>query len=431
MNISNESHSANKYYHILAAKLRKSLSPKRGITLNDILYYAVCINLFVYVVIKFLSRGAFESENLIGYGRILFISDFVLLAFMIFNYQLLSRLPSLVSLVFIWLLWMVTTCLLLFSYGTQDVVSALLEVSYCPLLFLLFFVSIRQKPERFHKTNIIFFLLLAFTVPLFILVLNFQNRLSVSTFSLLNDVYFLLLLLPWVLLYPKIQWKSIGILVIIIAVLLSMKRTALLSLVVALVIYFLLERIRVRRLIDGRFLFGVFAFAAIMLPLYSYIDTQTDSYLLSRISSSSDDKGSGRVDIYNEVIKLQNESNISSWVIGHGHNRVVKSTSEFVSAHNDWLEVLFDYGLVGLVLYSCFHLLLLRKILRLLKLRSYYGPPMAASYALFFLISLSSHLVIYSSYFSYLMAFWGSIFAISESGKTLRHQTDQFTRISS
>ncbi len=131
-----------------------------------------------------------------------------------------------------------------------------------------------------------------------------------------------------------------------------------------------------------------------------------------------DDRGSGRLDIYNEVIRLQSESDIYSWVLGHGHDTVRKFNtmegSEYLSAHNDWLEVLFDYGLPGLVLYFSIYFVLLYEIIHLLKRRSYLGPPMAASYALFIVISFSSHLVLYASYFAYLMAFWGSLWGFYE-----------------
>jgi O-antigen ligase len=431
MGMPNESHLSRKYEKVIGGNLHQVLTKKRSVSVNAFFFYAVFLGYFVYAWIMIHSNASFEPDVATGYLKILAFSDILILSFLGINYWLLRGLPSFAVLVFIWLFWMVTTCLLLFKYDISTVNYGLVQVLYCPLSFLFFFVLLKSNPALLSKINIIFLLLLAFIVPLLISEYNFREARLVDSFSVMNDIYYLILLLPWVLLYPKVQWKNIGIVVIIFVVLLAMKRTALFALVLALVVYFLSERIRVRKLIDWRFLVGICLFATIILPLYSYIDTQTNSSFSSRISSSLDDKGSGRLDIYKEVIKLQSESTIDSWVIGHGHNTVYKSTSNSMSAHNDWLEVLFDYGLVGLALYSCFHVLLLRKILHLLKQRSYYGPPMAASYCLFFMMSLSSHLVLYASYFSYLMAFWGTIFAISGRENSSLRRTDYFTRISS
>ena len=426
----NESHLSRKYEKNIGGNLRQVSAKKKGISVNAIFLYAVFLCYFFYAWIIIHSNASFEPDVATGYLKILAFCDMLILSFLGINYWLLRGLPSFAVLVFIWLFWMVTTCLLLFKYDISTFNYGLVQVIYCPLSFLFFFVLLKSNPALLSKINIVFLLLLAFIVPLFISEYNFREALLVDSFSVMNDIYYLILLLPWVLLYPKVQWKSIGILAIIFVVFLAMKRTALFALVLALVVYFLSERIRVRKLIDWRFLVGTCLFVAIILPLYSYIDTQTNSYFSSRISSSLDDKGSGRLDIYKEVIKLQSESTIDSWVIGHGHNTVYKSTSNSMSAHNDWLEVLFDYGLVGLALYSCFHVLLLRKILQLLKERSYYGPPMAASYCLFFMMSLSSHLVLYASYFAYLMAFWGSIFAISRCDNNGTRKFNGFSPIS-
>jgi hypothetical protein len=389
-----------------------------GLSLNSLFYYATFFLQFVYVYIKFFSHGAFESDDLFGYGRILALSDLIILFFLALNSRQLRRIPSFVFLICLWLCWVVITCIGLFSYGADAAILSILEVIYCPLLFLFFFVALRQKPELHRTTNILFLLLLAFCLPLFFLVANYQNMFLHNSFSSLNDVYFLLLLLPWVLLYPQILWKYVGIAVIMFAVLWSMKRTALFALVFALLTYFLSERIRERKVFDWRWMAGICLFAVISLQLYSYVEVKTDGFFLSRMSSILDDRGSGRLDIYSEVIRLQSESDIYSWVLGHGHDTVRKfntmEESEYMSAHNDWLEVLFDYGLPGFVLYCAIYFFLLYEIIHLLKRRSYLGPPMAASYALFIVISFSSHLVLYASYFAYLMAFWGSLWAFHE-----------------
>ena len=214
-----------------------------------------------------------------GYGRILALSDILILSFLVLNYRQLRRLPPFVFLICLWLFWVLITCIGLFNYGADAAILSILEVIYCPLLFLFFFVALRQKPDLLRTTNFLFLLLLAFCLPLFFLVANYQNMFLHNSFSSLNNVYYLLLLLPWVLLYPKIWGKYVGIAVIMFAVLWSMKRTALFAFVFALLTYFLSERIRVRKVFDWRWLVGICLFAAISFQFYSYVEVkQTGSF---------------------------------------------------------------------------------------------------------------------------------------------------------
>ena len=394
-----------------------------GKLLNSLAYWVTLFSLFVYVYIRFSSRGVGGSEELFGYGRILAVSDLVMLSYLGLNLPQFRRLSPMAFLICLWLIWVVITCAGLWGDGVDRVIFGLMEVSYCPLLFLFFYVVIRQKPDRHNTANAAFLLLLVFSAVLFLLVFRYQNMYLVRGAAVLNDVYYLLLLLPWVLLCPKALWKYAGIVLIAIIVLWSMKRTALLALTVALVVYFLSEKIRNRTLLDWRWLIVSCLFALISLQVYFYVDDQNEGFLSSRILSAADDGGSGRLDIYQEVFRLQRKSSIDEWLLGHGHDTVRKfntlQESEYLSAHNDWLEVMFDYGLPALALYCCLHFFLLSYTCRLLVKRSYYGPPMAASYILFFMLSLTSHLVLYASYFGYLMSFWGCICAINELETTM------------
>jgi O-antigen ligase len=134
---------------------------------------------------------------------------------------------------------------------------------------------------------------------------------------------------------------------------------------------------------------------------------------MSRFSSIAEDGGSGRSGIYREVLQIQAESDIWNWIIGNGYNTVAQKTSQLLSAHNDWQEVLYDYGLVGLFIYITLHLLLVQKIRSLVQSKNEYAPVLAMSYVMFLLMSLTSHLIIYPTYFLYLVALWGAIFAIT------------------
>lgn len=138
MNIPNESYLSRKKRDYLGRKLRQCYVKQKGVVVGDILYYATFLNLFASVGIVLISNGVIELETPSVYIRLLAISDFVILSFVVLNYRFLSRLPSFVALVLIWIFWMVTTCLLLLRYDTSVAVYGLVKVLYSPLLFLFF-----------------------------------------------------------------------------------------------------------------------------------------------------------------------------------------------------------------------------------------------------------------------------------------------------
>jgi hypothetical protein len=370
------------------------------------------------VYVKFSSRGALGGDDLYGYGRVLAVSELSMIAYMALNLQWLRKAPPLVALIGLWLVWVAGTCAGLVSYGATTVVLSLLEVAYCPLLFLFSYAVHRQSPNLFRITHIVYLLLFAVCASMFLMVFKYQNADYTRYAAQLNDVYYLLLLLPWILLCPRAWWRYVGAGLIVVAVFWSMKRTALLALLVTLIVYIVTEQIRTRRLFTWRWLVGIGLAAWFSFQLYSYVDIQVGGFISKRIESSFYDRGSGRLDIYNEVFRLLGNSTFDEWMLGHGHNTVRKfntlQESDFLSAHNDWLEIVFDYGLPALALYCFIHLSLLRYTFNLLKQQSYYGPAMATSYTLFLIMSLTSHLVLYASYFGYVMALWGAFFAIEK-----------------
>ncbi|AOS82749.1 hypothetical protein BIU88_00435 [Chlorobaculum limnaeum] len=319
--------------------------------------------------------------------------------------------------VYIWLLWMIMLSVVLIDYSVEYFLQSLLEVVFCPLIFLYFFVVVKKKSYLFDDAKIMFFLLLICNFIFYYYVYIYRNIGSLFSSPLLNVVYYLLLLLPWMLIIKNKVYRYIGIVIIAAAVVLSMKRTAFIAFTLSLLIYYLFEQIRLRLIISMRLLVQILFLVLALYVIYSYVEQQTWGFFEKRMISSFDDKGSGRLDIYMQVFRLLNKNTFGEWIYGHGHNTLriynVMDGYDLLSAHNDWLEILFDYGIVGIIIYLFLHLTLIRYTFILIKRRSVFGPPMAASYTILFIMSLTSHLVLYASYFGYLMAFWGALLAFS------------------
>ena len=383
----------------------------------------VFVLLFVFVYIKFVSRGALGLENeAYGLAKLLLITELTMLAFIALNLgQLRQKMSAVVCVVFLWLLWLwiAVTCSDLESIASIDYVHDLIQVFYCPLFVPFFYLLVRKTPRWLGITNRVALLLITFSSVMYYYVFLYQNMSVTQGFVSLNDVYYLLLLLPWVLVSQSRVIRYFGILFVAFIVFWSMKRTAFIVLVGSLLVYFVCDRLVSRRWVDVRWLTGVVLVAVVTISLFTYVEGITGNTLITRMADSLVDRGSGRLDIYEDVLQLQVHATPYHWVFGHGHNAVMSYSNSVipVSAHNDWQEVLFDYGLPGLGLYVWFHWLLLGVVWRAVRERAFYGQAMAASYSIFVGMSLTSHLVLYASYFSYLMCFWGAVCALSEHEK--------------
>ena len=93
--------------------------------------------------------------------------------------------------------------------------------------------------------------------------------------------------------------------------------------------------------------------------------------------------------------------------MGHGFDTVLENSPLQLSAHCDFLEVLYDYGICGMILYLAFYRRLWSGFIKLYRQGSELAAPMGFTFIVAFVVSLFSHLVIFPTYFLGFCLFWG------------------------
>lgn len=130
---------------------------------------------------------------------------------------------------------------------------------------------------------------------------------------------------------------------------------------------------------------------------------------VDRLNNIGNDGGSGRLDVWKYTWGMIKNSNFFSLLFGHGFNAVYNHSNLKLSAHTDVLEVIYDYGMIGSVVYLTF----IRSIFSTFKYVKFYRkdlvPAYATSLVLFTSVSILSHLIIFPTYFLYLCLFWGLV----------------------
>lgn len=230
-----------------------------------------------------------------------------------------------------------------------------------------------------------------------------------------NVVYYLLMFLPLTPIIKSNLLRKILYLLQGFVVLASNKRTAL----IAFVCYCLCSEWMNNKNITGRKkAYKGIAYILIVIILYiafPVICQKLNITVFNELEAShiAEDGGSNRLFIYGQLWLAQKNSDLLHWVVGAGYNSVLLSKictdgvlGGNVSAHNDFLEVLYDYGIVGLAIYISFFINIIRKAIKMKKDKYKYAVSFIASILMVISISLTSHLVIYLNYYAVIFVFW-------------------------
>lgn len=311
---------------------------------------------------------------------------------------------------------------------------------FCIVIYLTSLLNISNSPFPNRATYIV--LLLPFFIYIFIYKITIQtkdqkqfvpifmtilfysisiryffNYSSISSHLIDQDnygmvpVYALLYLMPFILCLKNKSFIYITLFVIFLIVLLSFKRMGIIAFCAGFFVYYIVDNEVIQR---KRQIFKIIAFGAIsvcLLIVYNYIDNLSGNFLSYRFDEIQSSEGSGRIPIYKNVIEMISSSELPYLLFGHGWNAVSLNGNNALSAHNDFLEIIYDFGVVAFILYLFIYVFLYNKLKKLIKASSKYAAPFAASCVIFIVASSVSHIVIYVHYFILYIIFWAFISA--------------------
>lgn len=167
-----------------------------------------------------------------------------------------------------------------------------------------------------------------------------------------NAGYLLVALLPCVYAFQKRWIQIIGITICVIFVMFSMKRGAILVMGIALLVYVYQQS---RSLSMSRKIFFMVGIIAVGVILFNYLSTTLfeSDYFGKRMELTMEGDTSGRDQIYSMYFNhyLDNFNAIQQ-LVGIGGDGTIKIGRNH--AHNDWLEILIDQGLLGIIIFIYF-----------------------------------------------------------------------------
>lgn len=305
----------------------------------------------------------------------------------------------------IWVAFIFSVLCVLFTffsnlYSVSRMGGITISISFWTFVLIASYYSVRYNKSI---KNHVILVLLSFPI-LFYFILTRAS--IVDQFSVINLSYYILYLLPIALLTKSRVISYSSILMTVAVVMLSYKRAGMLAIITAVVVYSYYEN-RQSATFKRKFFGTVVFLSAVILTVAIYISLSSTYNLdwTSRMLSLITDRGSGRDRIYERIIDIIRHQDGIRLLFGNGFNATKIKIGFW--AHNDLLEIIFNFGIIVAALYMSFITLLFKIFIKMKKNNYQYYPAFALSLIIFMWGTLLSQMIIFPYWFLGLALFWG------------------------
>ena len=304
---------------------------------------------------------------------------------------------------FVFSIYILFSFLLLKNYSNiMYYMRTFLEASLWIYIYLFFYtLKLRYDIEKYIPKFIIIF----FTISIGLFLRNyFLNNSIGNTGRHYIESYYAVALIPAISLL-KGKYKYAFFMVTIICSIIAGKRTGMITCIVTIIMYVLMVGKGFTNKIKT-ILFGSVLLLVLFLTLNQFMGKEIDA-IVERIENIEEDEGSGRGSIYKDLYnEIANNDDFSSFTFGKGYNEVINSKgSEGFSAHNEFIEVAYDYGIIGFIIFV-FVFIAIFRIYRITK-EHQNKVALLLSFIIFLMFSLTSHTILATTSIVFLCMTWG------------------------
>lgn len=329
---------------------------------------------------------------------IIFSHLFFMLSCVLFKAHGVMRITPMSIILFLLLIWIIISSILFSTALWNTLIFGGYAVLWMAAIW--FYSSYNTKSEEWLKTiqNACFLITCLYSTGILFYMANAyvkMGRLLVS-----NYAYNLLAMFPWFLVRNgDYEYKNKKLVVVLISlmILVSMKRGAIIALVLMMGFYFFANIRQIKK--NGLYFIFFLTMCVLFFLFATIVNSFLNGALFNRFSFSELSSGSGRSDIYALVLEGIEKRTIIQFIFGTG----ISSTVELVGAgaHNDALEFLYSYGFVGFCLFLCLLGCFMAGVVRARKNKNIFIP-LVMAFINYFVVGLVGATVFsYSSYFLY------------------------------
>lgn len=283
------------------------------------------------------------------------------------------------------------------------------------LPLLLFFVSYKLTIDLDNTLVILIgYGIVAVALGVYFLD-NYHNNILYDIERQSNSPYIVLMFLPFLLCFKSRSIRIAFMAFVAVIIMYSLKRGGFFALVLGLAMYFLIDQslIKKKKISFVGLLLIIMAILGFYY-LFEVINKSSGGLLINRLDEMAETQGSGRLDIYKDKLHEIVNSKPTGLVLGHGWRATELVGRYKLTAHNDILEITYDFGLVGLILLIRFFVSLINLLKELIKNKSQFAAPLGASIGILLINVMVAHIWIYSRFLSIFALFWGFALAMKD-----------------
>lgn len=316
----------------------------------------------------------------------IFLSVFIHLLYVFFNSRNIFKRVNYINLtLFAIVIWYTIVDIVNNSnlrYSTTLIMLSLwwfLTYNFC-------YLFLKKSGERYH-TVINMYLILS--IVYIILNVYARNQIQINLnqeYAVTGYAYYIVIFIPYILLLENRIVKMILMITACVMILTSFKRGVIVTLPVMLFIYGYVKSIYTKKW--ESFIAKCLLIFIVAIPAFILVDKISMGFMSERFSSESLADGSGRTTNRNLALSAINNRDFVNLLIGSGHGSSVELIGTGV--HNEWLEFLFSFGVIGLILYTILGILFLYECIKGVKKRLPYAPHMCMMMGYYYMVSIFS-----------------------------------------
>lgn len=329
----------------------------KKISINTYNVYIIFITLFVILKLIRNTTANYESE---GQGGIWNIIPFLIIIYSIIlvinNIRKRIRIPVFLKFSVIYALCAMFNSLFYVSEITVRFFYSFIMIgSFSSVLIVFYYLSIVKLTQKQINITLLCSMLIIIATFVSLFIIKTQND-----FQYISNLYFSLSLFPLFLYFSNNKiYNAFVIIIVTLTILFATKRVGFIAYSVFLLLYNFILAFQNNNII--KFIKAcavIFVICLVFLFLYSKVLSSYNIDLFLRMAKIVSDGGSGRDKIYDMVWNGYKNSVFEDKILGHGLFSVSKNFGHG-HAHNDFLDILYHFGLGPCIFFIMFYLSLI------------------------------------------------------------------------
>ena len=233
------------------------------------------------------------------------------------------------------------------------------------IFYPFYFFSIQNILKTKNLTSFLLLMIPLFTLQYYLNAEQILDERVSNEMNVVNNTSYLFVgLIPYVLLLKQKKIVAIIIMLILIFFIIqSSKRGAFFSGVIGLLFFLYFQLLTIEK--KNRFKSYLYLTAIIIGISYFTLNLfENNEYLILRLENIIEGESSGRDTIYFNLFNYWVKSdNFINLIFGYGFAASIQLSNTGNFAHNDWLELLSNFGLFGVTIYFILFMAALKKVM--------------------------------------------------------------------